>query len=243
MHSNIISTEAVTKIFPGPLVAVDHITLAIERGEWLAVMGASGSGKTTLLNLLGCLDRPTTGSIAIDGIDIGGLSEKQLTELRRDKVGLVFQQFHLVPYLTALENVMLAQYFHSMTDEAEAREVLVQVGLEGRLQHLPSQLSGGEQQRLCIARALINQPKILLADEPTGNLDARNELAVMELFQRLHKEGLTIVMVTHDPHIGMLARRRIELEHGRIVPVHTHNLTSIPEQAFRRGIAARRGDS
>ncbi len=230
MRQAIISMEEVTKTFPGPVVALDRVTLRISPGEWIAVMGASGSGKTTLLNLIGCLDRPTLGRIAIDGVDIRHLTEAQLTELRREKVGLIFQQFHLIPYLAAVENVMLAQYFHSMADEAEAREALVRVGLEERLHHLPSQLSGGEQQRVCIARALINQPKILLADEPTGNLDEKNELAIMEIFQRLHKDGHTIIMVTHDPHVGMLADRRIELEHGRIVPVHYHELVgSMPE--------------
>ncbi len=224
---DILTMEKVTRSFPGGVVALEQISLAVQPGEWIAVMGASGSGKTTLLNLLGCLDRPTKGRIAIDGIDVDRLTDAQLTELRREKVGLIFQQFHLVPYLTAVENVMLAQFFHSLADEAEAREALVRVGLGDRLHHLPSQLSGGEQQRVCIARALINQPKILLADEPTGNLDEANELVVMEIFQRLHKDGHTIVMVTHDPHIGMLADRRIELDHGRIVPVHTHELAGL----------------
>jgi putative ABC transport system ATP-binding protein len=231
MAEAIIRLEEVTKTFPGPVIALDRITLSIEPGEWLAVMGASGSGKTTLLNLVGCLDRPTAGRVVIGGVDVGRLTEGQLTQLRRETVGLVFQQFHLVPYLTAVENVMLAQYFHSLADELEARAALVRVGLADRLRHLPSQLSGGEQQRVCIARALINQPKILLADEPTGNLDEGNELVVMEILQRLHKDGHTIVMVTHDPHIGLLADRRIELEHGRIVPIHTHDLASIPAGA------------
>ncbi len=231
----IISMEDVTKSFPGGVVALDRVSLAVQPGEWIAVMGASGSGKTTLLNLIGCLDRASAGHLTLDGTDVGHLTEAQLTELRREKVGLIFQQFHLVPYLTAVENVMLAQYFHSLADEAEAREALVQVGLGERLLHLPSQLSGGEQQRVCIARALINQPKVLLADEPTGNLDEKNELAVMEIFQRLHKDGHTIIMVTHDPHIGTLADRRIELEHGRIVPVHTHHLASTPAEVGSRG--------
>ena len=224
MHEPIISMVNVTKVFSGPVVALDEVTLEIGPGEWVAVMGASGSGKTTLLNLVGCLDRPTRGRVVLDGTDVGQLREGQLTELRREKVGLIFQQFHLIPYLTAVENIMLAQYFHSLADEAEAREALARVGLGDRWHHLPSQLSGGEQQRVCIARALINQPKILLADEPTGNLDGGNELIVMEIFHRLHKDGHTIVMVTHDPHIGMLADRRIELDHGRLVPVHTHDL-------------------
>lgn len=235
MRQAILSMEEVTKTYPGSVVALDRVSLTIEPGEWVAVMGASGSGKTTMLNLIGCLDRPTSGRIAIDGVDIRHLTETQLTELRREKVGLIFQQFHLVPYLTAVENIMLAQYFHSLADETEAREALIRVGLADRLEHLPSQLSGGEQQRVCIARALINQPRILLADEPTGNLDEKNELAVMEIFQRLHKDGHTLIMVTHDPHVGMLADRRIELEHGRIVPVHAHDLASIPARVGTRG--------
>ncbi len=226
-----ISVEEVTKVFPGPVIALDRVSVMVEPGEWVAVMGASGSGKSTLLNLIGCLDRPTSGRIGIDGVAIGPLKERQLTELRREKVGLIFQQFHLVPYLSATENVMLAQYFHSLADEAEARQALVRVGLGDRLHHLPAQHSGGEQQRVCIARALINQPKILLADEPTGNLDEGNELTVMQIFRQLHAEGHTIVMVTHDPHIGRLADRRIELEHGRMVPVHTHNLTGAGSRA------------
>ena len=221
---DVIVMEEVSKIYPGPVVALDRICVSVQSGEWVAIMGASGSGKSTLLNLTACLDRPTTGRVAIDGIEVGRMSEGQLTELRRERVGLIFQQFYLVPYLTAVENVMLAQYFHSMADEAEAREALERMGLGDRLHHLPSQLSGGEQQRVCIARALINQPKILLADEPTGNLDEGNELIVMEILQGLHKDRHTIVMVTHDPHIGRLADRRIELEHGRIVPVHAHEL-------------------
>jgi len=244
MYEPVIRMEDVTKVFLGGVLALDRVTLAVQPGEWLAVMGASGSGKSTLLNLIGCLDRPTAGRIAIDGVDLTRLTEAQLTELRREKVGLIFQQFHLVPYLTAVENVMLAQYFHSLADEAEAREALVRVGLVDRLHHLPSQLSGGEQQRVCIARALINQPKLLLADEPTGNLDEGNELIVMEILQRLHKDGHTIVMVTHDPHIGMLADRRIELDHGRIVPVHTHDLAGTASVSSVQGLeSSRKGAS
>jgi putative ABC transport system ATP-binding protein len=179
-------------------------------------MGPSGSGKTTLLNLLGCLDTPDQGEIVIDGTNITTLSSHELTEFRREQVGLVFQQFHLIPYLTAVENVMLAQYYHSLVDETEAAEALRRVGLGDRLRHVPSQLSGGEQQRVCIARALINQPKLLLADEPTGNLDGENEKIVMELFEQLHRDGHTIVMVTHDVQIGRRADRQIQLEHGRV---------------------------
>jgi putative ABC transport system ATP-binding protein len=200
----------------GAVRALDHIDLTIERGEWVSIMGPSGSGKTTLLNLLGCLDTPDDGEIIIDSQNVTALSSQELTEFRREHVGLVFQQFHLIPYLTALENIMLAQYYHSLVDEAEAADALRRVGLGDRLGHVPSQLSGGEQQRVCIARALINQPKLLLADEPTGNLDEENEKIVMDLFKQLHRDGHTIVMVTHDVQIGRLADRQVQLEHGRV---------------------------
>ena len=200
----------------GSIRALDSVSLQVEPGEWLAIMGPSGSGKSTLVNLIGCLDRPTSGEIWLDGENVALVGASELTRVRAEKIGFVFQQFHLIPYLTALENVMLAQYFHSMTDEREALEALDRVGLNERARHLPSQLSGGEQQRVCIARALINDPKILLADEPTGNLDAVNEEIVLRLLRQLHQQGRTIVMVTHDPVVARLADRRIELHHGKI---------------------------
>ncbi|MBV8477315.1 MAG: ATP-binding cassette domain-containing protein [Acidobacteria bacterium] len=218
-----IRLENVTKSYPakaeasgGVIRALDNISLEVAPGEWLAVMGPSGSGKTTMVNLLGCLDRPSSGEIWLEGENVANLFPSGLNRVRAEKVGFVFQQFHLVPYLTALENVMLAQYFHSMTDEREAREALERVGLGDRADHLPAHLSGGEQQRVSIARALINDPKIVLADEPTGNLDARNEEIVLRLLRELHQQGRTIVMVTHDPVVARLADRRIELHHGRI---------------------------
>ena len=203
--------------FYAEVKALNGINLEVARGEWVSVMGPSGSGKTTLLNILGGLDQPTSGSLQINGTELTGLSAKELAHFRRETVGLVFQQFHLVPYLTALENVMLAQYFHSMADEAEARGALEAVGLGERLHHLPAQLSGGEQQRVCIARALINQPKIILADEPTGNLDAANEEIVLDIFHQLHAQGHTLIVVTHDIHVGEIADRLITLEHGRVL--------------------------
>ena len=213
----IIELREVTKEYTGATRALDGVSLDIATGEWVAIMGPSGSGKTTLLNLLSCLDHPTSGSVVIDGADVTRLSAQQLTQFRREKVGLVFQQFHLVPYLTALENVMLAQYFHSMPDAHEARQALEQVGLGERAQHLPSHLSGGEQQRVCVARALINQPHIILADEPTGNLDEANEAIVLDLFRQMHARGHTLVIVTHDATVGALADRVIRLEHGRVI--------------------------
>lgn len=211
----LIELRGVVKNYGG-VQALKNIDLTIEAGEWVSIMGPSGSGKTTLMNIIGCLDKPTSGTVVIDGVDVSRLGPKALTEIRREKIGLVFQQFHLIPYLTALENVMVAQYYHSLPDEAEALAALERVGLADRAHHLPSQLSGGEQQRVCIARALINYPALILADEPTGNLDEANEKIVLGLFQELHREGHTIVMVTHDPEVGRMAQRRVILEHGRL---------------------------
>jgi len=221
----VIRLKHVSRLYPaqaeahgggGAIRALDDFSLHVGSGEWVAIMGPSGSGKSTLVNLVGCLDRPSSGEIWLDGENVAGLSNSDLNRVRAEKIGFVFQQFHLIPYLTALENVMLAQYFHSMTDEQEALDALARVGLRERARHLPSQLSGGEQQRVCIARALINDPRIVLADEPTGNLDAVNEEIVLRLLRELHQQGRTIVMVTHDPVVARLADRRIELHHGRI---------------------------
>ena len=230
-----IELQNVTKTYParqsrngsdsGLVLALDDVSLKVEKGEWLAIMGPSGSGKSSLINLIGCLDRPEQGEISIDGQALRSFSGADLNRFRADKIGLIFQQFHLIPYLTAVENVMLAQYFHSMTDEAEAKEALARVGLADRVHHLPSQLSGGEQQRVCIARALINDPKIILADEPTGNLDALNEEIVLRLLREYHAQGRTIVMVTHDPVVARLADRRVELHHGRITAQEVSGMT------------------
>lgn len=211
----ILEVNGVTKSY-GSLQVLKHIDLMVETGEWVAIMGPSGSGKSTLLNMIGCMDTPTDGSVKINGIETASLGKKQLTELRRDTIGLVFQQFHLIPHLTALENVMLAQYYHSIHDEAEAITVLNRVGLKERIHHLPGQLSGGEQQRVCIARALINYPSIILADEPTGNLDEENEKIIMDLFRELHREGHTIIMVTHDKEVAENAQKIIYFEYGKI---------------------------
>ncbi len=218
-----IKLKQVSRLYPakaedngGTIRALDEFTLTVDPGEWVSIMGPSGSGKSTLVNLIGCLDRPSSGEIWLDGQDVANISGAELNRVRSEKIGFVFQQFHLIPYLTAVENVMLAQYFHSMTDEKEALEALERVGLKDRAHHVPSQLSGGEQQRVCIARALINDPKIILADEPTGNLDAQNEEIVLRLLREFHQQGRTIVMVTHDPVVARLADRRIELHHGKI---------------------------
>lgn len=216
MAELVLEVKGLTKYYDGKVCALDNISLSLSPGEWLAIMGSSGSGKTTFLNIISGLDRPTHGEVRINGCDIAGLSTDELTRFRRENIGLVFQQFFLIPYLNALENVMLAQYFHSMADESEARRALEVVGLGERVYHLPSQLSGGEKQRVCLARALINSPRLLLADEPTGNLDQANEEMVMNLFQERHQKGDTIIMVTHDPEVAEMADRIIHLHHGHI---------------------------
>jgi putative ABC transport system ATP-binding protein len=216
--ATVVQIESLRKEF-GKVRALDGISFNVEEGEWIAIMGPSGSGKTTLINILGGLDTPTSGKAIVDGTDVARLDERGLTRFRAEKIGFIFQQFHLVPYLTALENVMLAQYFHSTTDETEARAALVRVGLADRVEHLPTQLSGGEQQRVAVARALINHPKLILADEPTGNLDEANQQTVIRLLHELHAEGHTILMVTHDPLIGQLADRRIDLAHGHLAQI------------------------
>ena len=213
---SLLEIKNVSKIY-GPLKALDNVNLTVENGEWLAIMGPSGSGKSTMMNIIGCMDKPSLGEVILDGVDIAKESGKKLTEIRRDKIGLIFQQFHLVNYLTAVENVMVSQYYHSMPDEKEALEALERVGLKDRAKHLPSQLSGGEQQRVCIARALINHPEIILADEPTGNLDEANENIVIDIFKQLHRQGTTLIVVIHDPEVAEVAQRTVVLEHGRLV--------------------------
>ncbi|WP_157968083.1 ABC transporter ATP-binding protein [Edaphovirga cremea] len=212
----VIETRHLFKRF-GEVTALDDINICINRGEFVAIMGASGSGKTTLMNILTCLDTVTEGQVLLDGTDAAALDEEGRRQFRADKIGLVFQQFHLIPFLTALENIMLAQHYHSVVDEAAARNVLEQVGLSHRVSHLPSQLSGGEQQRVCIARALVNQPPVIFADEPTGNLDEENEQRVLALLNQLHQQGRTIVMVTHNPELGRVADRIIRLQHGKVI--------------------------
>jgi putative ABC transport system ATP-binding protein len=219
LEGKVIELNGVTREYAGhgsTVRALDAATFDIKTGEWVAITGPSGSGKSTLVNLLGCLDRPTSGELKIDGVNVASMSATELDRFRADKIGFIFQQFHLIPYLSAIENVMLAQYFHSMTDEGEAKTALEKVGLGSRISHLPSELSGGEQQRVCIARALINNPPILLADEPTGNLDAANQKIVANLLGELHRYGHTIVMVTHDPEMAALAQRKIALSHGKV---------------------------
>ena len=211
----VIQTVHLSKRF-GAVTALDDVNITVARGEFVAIMGSSGSGKTTLMNILTCLDTPTEGQVLLNGTDAAALDDEARRVFRARTIGLVFQQFHLLPYLTACENVMLAQYYHSVTDKTAALAALERVGLAHRSDHLPKQLSGGEQQRVCIARALINEPEILFADEPTGNLDAENEQTVLRIFAELHAQNRTIVMVTHNPDLGAKTDRIIRLQHGKI---------------------------
>lgn len=213
MKKELIEINNLNKEF-GKVKALNNINLSVYEGEWLAIMGPSGSGKSTLLNILSLMDTPSSGEYILDNENLEQMDEEQKITLRREKIGLVFQQFHLIPYLNALENVMLSQYYHSSVDEEDAKMVLEKVGLSHRLTHLPSQLSGGEQQRVCIARALINNPELLLADEPTGNLDEANEQIVLQTLQKLKNEGKTIVLITHNPDLAKFADRTLILQHG-----------------------------
>ena len=212
----LLELAGVTKTY-GALDALKNIDFRVNAGEWVSVVGPSGSGKSTMMNIIGCLDSPTAGSVMLDGLNVAHMTAAQLTQVRRNTIGLVFQKFHLISYLNAVENVMVAQYYHSLPDRAEAQEALERVGLGDRASHLPRQLSGGEQQRVCVARALINYPKLVLADEPTGNLDAENERIVLDIFARLHADGTTLVVVTHDPTVAKTADRQVVLNHGLIV--------------------------
>ncbi|MDX5760316.1 ABC transporter ATP-binding protein, partial [Clostridioides difficile] len=216
MKKELIKINNLNKEF-GKVKALNNINLSVYEGEWLAIMGPSGSGKSTLLNILSLMDTPSSGEYILDNENLEQMDEDQKITLRREKIGLVFQQFHLIPYLNALENVMLSQYYHSSVDEEDAKMVLEKVGLSHRLTHLPSQLSGGEQQRVCIARALINGGELILADEPTGALDSKSGIMVLEILQKLNTQGHTIVLVTHDPKIAAQAKRVIEIKDGEIL--------------------------
>jgi len=222
MDAPVISLEEVRKVYPRPagdVVALNGVTLSIEEGEFVAIMGASGSGKSTLLNQLGCLDVPTSGRLLIDGTDVRDLSDIELTNLRRDAIGFIFQKFNLIPLLTAYENVELPLIMKRRRRGVSGRpaELLRKVGLEGEMiTHTPPELSGGQQQRVAIARALANDPRILLADEPTGNLDSKTGTQIMDLLADLHQEGRTIVMVTHDARTAAYADRVVTISDGRI---------------------------
>ncbi|MHA2369486.1 MAG: ABC transporter ATP-binding protein [Candidatus Hodarchaeales archaeon] len=216
MGPNIVETISVTKVYNQTTYALRDINLTINQGEWVTITGPSGSGKTTLLNIISCLDRPSEGSVRINGQEVTCLDQGRLTRYRRTHFGLIFQQYHLIPYLSALENVMLAQYYHGGVNEALARETLESFGLGHRLEHTPAHLSGGEQQRVCIARAIINNPAILVADEPTGNLDQKNGQDILDRIKKLNNEGHTIILVTHNPHMAELGDRTIQLIDGAV---------------------------
>src|SRR5215467_11966313 len=199
--------------------ALRGISVRIDPGDFVAIMGASGSGKSTFMNILGCLDKPTSGRYLLEGTDVSALSKKELARIRNRKIGFVFQGFNLLGRTTALENTELPMLYsktHKNDREHRAREALAQVGLADRADHFPSQLSGGQQQRVAIARALVNRFRMLLADEPTGNLDSRTSVEVMEIFQKLNTEGLTIILVTHEPDIAQFAKREIVFRDGQI---------------------------
>ena len=219
----ILATEGLAKDYhlgPHTVHALRGVTVSIDPGEFVAVMGPSGSGKSTFMNLLGCLDRPTAGRYWLDGQDVARLSRDELAAVRNSKIGFVFQQFNLLARTSALENVELPLLYGSSTPRERrerARARLQEVGLGEREHHHPSQLSGGQQQRVAIARALVNDPAVILADEPTGNLDTRTSAEIMVLLQRLNREGLTIVLVTHEPDIAPFASRRLVFRDGRLM--------------------------
>ena len=225
MTDNVIALRDITKVYVTGEVevrAVAGVTLDIARGEFVAIMGASGSGKSTMMNIIGCLDRPTSGEYRLDGVNVAGLSRRELAQLRNRKLGFVFQSFNLLARTTAMENVELPLFYSEPAialreRHRRAREALEKVGLGTRLHHRPSQLSGGQQQRIAIARALVNHPDLLLADEPTGNLDSRTSIEIMGLFQELNDAGITVIMVTHELDIAAYCRRIVIMRDGRVL--------------------------
>lgn len=223
MKDSVIELRDVKKIYEvgaSKVYALNGVTMSVKRGEFVAIMGPSGSGKSTLLNLIGCLDKPTEGKVIINGVDTSNLTDKQLTELRRDTIGFIFQQYNLIPTLTAFENVELPMIFKGIPKaerENRAKELLRLVGLEKEMHRRPKEMSGGQQQRVAIARALANRPSILLCDEPTGNLDTKSGRSIMEIIKSLNDEGVTVVLVTHDPAVAEFAGRVVRIVDGMLV--------------------------
>ena len=219
----IITVDNVNKTYKNgslELQVLKNISFKVDKGEFLAIMGSSGSGKSTMMNILGCLDNQYEGKYILDGIDISKSTENELSEIRNKKIGFIFQSFNLLPRLTALENVELPLVYSSIPKEERhkrANELLEMVGLKDRIHHRPNELSGGQRQRVAIARALVNNPSIILADEPTGNLDSKSEEEIIEILQKLNKMGKTIVIVTHEPSIGEIAERKIIFKDGEII--------------------------
>jgi putative ABC transport system ATP-binding protein len=216
----VIDIRDVTRLYHmGTVIirALNGVSLAIQPGEWVAIMGPSGSGKTTLMNIIGCLDRPTAGSYQLDGAEVARMSDEQLAGVRNRKIGFVFQTFNLLPRTNALQNVELPLIYAGVRDRhARALAALEQVGLSDRLHHRPNELSGGQQQRVAIARALVTRPSIILADEPTGNLDSKSGEEILQIFSRLHAQSMTLVVVTHDPDVAAHAHRIIHIRDGQI---------------------------
>ncbi|BAU15333.1 ABC transporter ATP-binding protein [Leptolyngbya sp. NIES-3755] len=228
-QSTIIHLEAVSKIYgigDTTVHALAGIDLTIEQGEYCSIMGASGSGKSTMMNMIGCLDRPTTGRYFLNGEDVAQLRDRALAHIRNQKLGFVFQQFHLLPQLTALENVMLPLIYANVPlpeRRDRATEALIKVGLEQRLQNRPTQLSGGQQQRVAIARAIVNRPVLLLADELTGALDSTTTQEILNIFTELNASGMTVIMVTHEPEVARSTQRVIWFKDGRVlIPIDTN---------------------
>ena len=220
---NLISVRDMCKIYnPGEneVRALDHVSLEIEKGEFVAIIGHSGSGKSTLMNMLGCLDVPTSGSYYLNGKDVSAMKDNQLSEIRNQEIGFIFQGFNLIANLTALENVELPLIYRGIGRAQRhklAKEALVRVGLEKRMEHKPSEMSGGQQQRVAIARAIAAQPPVILADEPTGNLDSASTQEIMEILKRLHEAGRSVILITHDNEIAEQAKRVIRILDGKIV--------------------------
>jgi len=231
----VIRLEQITKVFgegTAQIAAVAGVDLEVRRGEFLAIMGPSGSGKSTLMNIIGCLDRPTAGRYCLDGRDVAKLDDDALADARRLAIGFVFQTFNLLPRLTALQNVELPMIYAGVGGRARrkrASDFLGMVGLAGRVTHRPNQLSGGERQRVAIARSLANEPSLLLADEPTGNLDSKSGAEIVTLLERLHTDGRTIVLITHEQDVAQHAERIVHLRDGRIVD-DTARLDAAPEE-------------